>query len=279
MPFCPNCGSYVSQGDNICDCGTYLCEDKEEYLKLESLTIQILESHPSLLTSQKFIEFINRESKNGFRFIYCKATPQRQDKEIIVGFSRNDSIELKEFKYNVEMETYEIFNEESKLKEAFNKNNNSFEKFIILNIIEEYETEYNLKLYEVGIEYPLISFLDKNKNIIIFKYNFETHELEYEGKYVSKDYVEFNKDFRMVSTPKDYKEYINIKSTEYKLVNIPEFIKLIDEAKKEEFIFTGIETSLDKDHIYVNFKKGKFYYRQYQFSFTDGSYKLINSYL
>lgn len=279
MPFCPNCGSYVSQGDNICDCGTYLCEDKEEYLKLESSTIQILESHLSLLTSQKFIEFINRESKNGFRFIYCKATPQRQDKEIIVGFSRNDSIELKEFKYNVEMETYEIFNEESKLKEAFNKNNNSFEKFIILNKIEEYETEYNLKLYEVGIEYPLISFLDKNKNIIIFKYNFETHELEYEGKYVSKDYVEFNKDFRMVSTPKDYKEYINIKSTEYKLVNIPEFIKLIDEAKKEEFIFTGIETSLDKDHIYVNFKKGKFYYRQYQFSFTDGSYKLINSYL
>lgn len=249
MPFCPNCGSYVSQGDNICDCGTYLCEDKEEYLKLESSTIQILESHPSLLTSQKFIEFINRESKNGFRFIYYKATPQRQDKEIIVGFSRNDSIELKEFKYNVEMETYEIFNEESKLKEAFNKNNNSFEKFIILNKIEEYETEYNLKLYEVGIEYPLISFLDKNKNIIIFKYNFETHELEYEGKYVSKDYVEFNKDFRMVSTPKDYKEYINIKSTEYKLVNIPEFIKLIDEAKKEEFIFTGIETSLDKDHI------------------------------
>lgn len=279
MPFCPNCGSYVLQGDNICDCGTYLCEDKEEYLKLESSTIQILESHPSLLTSQKFIEFINRESKNGFRFIYCKATPQRQDKEIIVGFSRNDSIELKEFKYNVEMETYEIFNEESKLKEAFNKNNNSFEKFIILNKIEEYEIEYNLKLYEVGIEYPLISFLDKNKNIIIFKYNFETHELEYEGKYVSKDYVEFNKDFRMVSTPKDYKEYINIKSTEYKLVNIPEFIKLIDEAKKEEFIFTGIETSLDKDHIYVNFKKGKFYYRQYQFSFTDGSYKLINSYL
>ena len=121
--------------------------------------------------------------------------------------------------------------------------------------------------------------MDKNNNKIIFKYNFETHELEYEGKYVSKDYVEFNKDFRMVSTPKDYKEYINIKSTEYKLVNIPEFIKLIDEAKKEEFIFTGIETSLDKNHIYVNFKKGKFYYRQYQFSFTDGSYKLINSYL
>ena len=279
MPFCPNCGSYVSSGDNICDCGTYLYEDKEEYLELESSTIQILESHPSLLTSQKFIEFINRESKNGFRFIYCKATPQRQENEIIVGFSRNDSIELKEFKYNIEMETYELYNEESKLKEAFNKNNNSFEKFIILNKIEEYEIEYNLKLYEVGIEYPLISFLDKNKNIIIFKYNFETHELEYEGKYVSKDYVEFNKDFRMVSTPKDYKEYINIKSTEYKLVNIPEFIKLIDEAKKEEFIFTGIETSLDKDHIYVNFKKGKFYYRQYQFSFTDGSYKLINSYL
>ena len=279
MPFCPNCGSYVSQGDNICDCGTYLCEDKEEYLKLESSTIQILESHPSLLTSQEFIEFINRESKNGFRFIYCKATPQRQDKEIIVGFSRNDSIELKEFKYNIEMETYELYNEESRLKEAFNKNNNSFEKFIILNKIEKYENEYNLKLYEVGIEYPLLSFLDKNNNKIIFKYNFETHELEYEGKYVSKDYVEFSKDFRMVSTPKDYKEHIDIKSAEYKLANIPEFIKLIDEAKKEEFIFTGIETSSDKDHMYVNFKKDKSHYRQYQFSFTDGSFKLINSYL
>ena len=279
MPFCPNCGSYVSSGDNICDCGTYLYEDKEEYLELESSTIQILESHPSLLTSQKFIEFINRESKNGFRFIYCKVTPQRQENEIIVGFSRNDSIELKEFKYNIEMETYELYNEESKLKEAFNKNNNSFEKFIILNKIEKYENEYNLKLYEVGIEYPLLSFLDKNNNKIIFKYNFETHELEYEGKYVSKDYVEFSKDFRMVSTPKDYKEHIDIKSVKYKLADISEFIKLIDEAKKEGFIFTGIDTSSDKDHMYVNFKKDKSHYRLYQFSFTDGSFKLINKYL
>ncbi|WP_276954734.1 zinc ribbon domain-containing protein [Methanobrevibacter woesei] len=279
MPFCPNCGSYVSSGDNICDCGTYVCED--DYLELENITVPFLESNSSLLTSQKFIEFINREKSNGFKLSYYKAIPQQKDNdmEIIVGFSRNDSMEIKEFKYNIENDTYELYNEESRLKEAFNENNNSFEKFIILNRIVEYEKRYNFILNEVGIEYPLISFSDVNNNKIIFKYNFETHELEYEGKYVFKDYIEFSKDFKMVSTPKNYKEHIDIKSAEYKLANISEFIKLIDEIKKEGFIFTSIETSSDKDHMYVNFKKDKSYYRQYQFSFTDGSFKLINSYL
>ena len=253
MPFCPNCGSYVSQGNNICDCGTYLFEYDENYLELESLTLPIFKSNFSLLISQKFIEFINKESSDGFKLSYYKAIPQQKNKdmEIIVGFSRNDLMEIKEFKYNIENETYDLYNEESRLKEAFNKNNNSFEKFIILNRIVEYEKRYNFRLYEVGIEYPLISFSDENNNKIIFKYNFETHEMEYEGKYLSKDYVEFSKDFRMVSTPKNYKEHIDIKSVKYKLANISEFIKLIDEVKKEGFIYTSIETSSDKDHIHT----------------------------
>lgn len=277
MPFCPNCGSYVSSGDNICDCGTYVREDDDNYLELENITVPILESYSSLLTSQKFIEFINREMSNGFKLFYYKAIPQQKDNdmEIIVGFSRNDSMEIKEFKYNIENETYGLYNEESRLKEAFNKNNNSFEKFIILNRIIEYEKRYNFRLYEVGIEYPLISFLDENNNKIIFKYNFETHEMEYEGKYLSEDYIEFSKDFKMVSTPKNYKEHIDIKSAEYRLANIPEFIKLIDEVKKEGFIFTSIETSSNKDHIHVNFKKDKSHYRQYLFNFTNYSYELI----
>lgn len=249
MPFCPNCGSYVSPGDNICDCGTYLCKDDENYLELESLTLPIFKSNSSLLISQKFIEFINKESSAGFKLSYYKSIPQQNgNMEIIVGFSRNDSMEIKEFKYNIENETYEVYNEESRLKEAFNKNNNSFEKFIILNRIIEYEKRYNFRLYEVGIEYPLISFLDENNNKIIFKYNFETHEMEYEGKYLSEDYIEFSKDFKMVSTPKNYKEHIDIKSAKYRLANIPEFIKLIDEVKKKGFIFTSIETSSNKDH-------------------------------
>ena len=273
MPFCPNCGSYVSQGDNICDCGTYLFEDKDGCLKLESLTLPIFKSNFSLLISQKFIEFINKESSDGFKLSYYKAIPQQKDNdmELIFGFSRNDSMEIKEFKYNIENETYELYNEESRLKEAFNKNNNSFEKFIILNRIVEYEKRYNFRLYEVGIEYPLISFSDENNNKIIFKYNFETHEMEYEGKYLFKDYIEFSKDFRMVSTPKNYKEHIDIKSAEYKLANISEFIKLIDEAKKEGFIYRSIETSSNKVHIHVNFKKDKSHYRQYLFNFADNS--------
>ena len=277
MPFCPNCGSYVSPGDNICNCGTYLFEDKEECLKLESSALPIFESYSSLLTSQKFIEFINKESSDGFKLSYYKVIPQQKNKdmEIIVGFSRNDLMEIKEFKYNIENETYDLYNEESRLKEAFNKNNNSFEKFIILNRIVEYEKRYNFRLYEVGIEYPLISFSDENNNKIIFKYNFETHEMEYEGKYLSKDYVEFSKDFRMVSTPKNYKEHIDIKSVKYKLANISEFIKLIDEVKKEGFIYISIETSSDKDHIHVNFKKDKSHYRQYLFNFASYSYELI----
>ena len=277
MPFCPNCGSYVSPGDNICNCGTYLFEDKEECLKLESSALPIFESYSSLLTSQKFIEFINKESSDGFKLSYCKPISQQKDNdmEMIFGFSRNDLLEIKEFKYNIENETYELYNEESRLKEAFNKNNNSFEKFIILNRIVEYEKRYNFILYEVGIEYPLISFLDENNNKIIFKYNFETHEMEYEGKYLSKDYVEFSKDFRMVSTPKNYKEHIDIKSVKYKLANISEFIKLIDEVKKEGFIYISIETSSDKDHIHVNFKKDKSHYRQYLFNFASYSYELI----
>lgn len=277
MPFCPNCGSYVSQGNNICDCGTYLFEYDENYLELESLTLPIFKSNFSLLISQKFIEFINKESSDGFKLSYYKAIPQQKNKdmEIIVGFSRNDLMEIKEFKYNIENETYELYNEESRLKEAFNKNNNSFEKFIILNRIVEYEKRYNFRLYEVGIEYPLISFSDENNNKIIFKYNFETHEMEYEGKYLSKDYVEFSKDFRMVSTPKNYKEHIDIKSVKYKLANISEFIKLIDEVKKEGFIYINIETSSDKNHIYVNFKKGKTCFRQYLFNFAENSYELI----
>lgn len=277
MPFCPNCGSYVSQGNNICDCGTYLFEYDENYLELESLTLPIFKSNFSLLISQKFIEFINKESSDGFKLSYYKAIPQQKNKdmEIIVGFSRNDLMEIKEFKYNIENETYDLYNEESRLKEAFNKNNNSFEKFIILNRIVEYEKRYNFRLYEVGIEYPLISFSDENNNKIIFKYNFETHEMEYEGKYLSKDYVEFSKDFRMVSTPKNYKEHIDIKSVKYKLANISEFIKLIDEVKKEGFIYISIETSSDKDHIHVNFKKDKSHYRQYLFNFASYSYELI----
>ena len=277
MPFCPNCGSYVSPGDNICNCGTYLFEDKEECLKLESSALPIFKSNFSLLISQKFIEFINKESSDGFKLSYYKAIPQQKNKdmEIIVGFSRNDLMEIKEFKYNIENETYDLYNEESRLKEAFNKNNNSFEKFIILNRIVEYEKRYNFRLYEVGIEYPLISFSDENNNKIIFKYNFETHEMEYEGKYLSKDYVEFSKDFRMVSTPKNYKEHIDIKSVKYKLANISEFIKLIDEVKKEGFIYISIETSSDKDHIHVNFKKDKSHYRQYLFNFASYSYELI----
>ena len=273
MPFCPNCGSYVSQGDNICDCGTYLFEDKDGCLKLESLTLPIFKSNFSLLISQKFIEFINKESSDGFKLSYYKAIPQQKDNdmELIFGFSRNDSMEIKEFKYNIENETYELYNEESRLKEAFNKNNNSFEKFIILNRIVEYEKRCNFRLYEVGIEYPLISFSDENNNKIIFKYNFETHEMEYEGKYLFKDYIEFSKDFRMVSTPKNYKEHIDIKSAEYKLANISEFIKLIDEAKKEGFIYRSIETSSNKVHIHVNFKKDKSHYRQYLFNFADNS--------
>ena len=97
MPFCPNCGSYVSPGDNICNCGTYLFEDKEECLKLESSALPIFESYSSLLTSQKFMEFINRERSNGFKLSYYKAIPQQKDNnmEIIVGFSRNDSMEIK----------------------------------------------------------------------------------------------------------------------------------------------------------------------------------------
>ena len=79
----------------------------------------------------------------------------------------------------------------------------------------------------------------------------------------------------MVSTPKNYKENIDIKSTEYILANISEVIKLIDEAKKEGFIFTSIKNSSDKDHIYVNFKKGKTSFRQYLFNFADNSYELI----
>ena len=277
MPFCPNCGSYVSLGDNICNCGTYLFEDKEGCLKLESSALPIFESYSSLLTSQKFIEFINKESSDGFKLSYCKPISQQKDNdmEMIFGFSRNDSMEIKEFKYNIENETYDLYNEESRLKEAFNKNNNSFEKFIILNRIVEYEKRYNFRLYEVGIEYPLISFSDENNNKIIFKYNFETHEMEYEGKYLSKDYVEFSKDFRMVSTPKNYKEHIDIKSVKYKLANISEFIKLIDEVKKEGFIYISIETSSDKDHIHVNFKKDKSHYRQYLFNFASYSYELI----
>ena len=277
MPLCPKCGSYVSPGDNICNCGTYLFEDKEECLKLESSALPIFESYSSLLTSQKFIEFINKESSDGFKLSYYKVIPQQKNKdmEIIVGFSRNDLMEIKEFKYNIENETYDLYNEESRLKEAFNKNNNSFEKFIILNRIVEYEKRYNFRLYEVGIEYPLISFSDENNNKIIFKYNFETHEMEYEGKYLSKDYVEFSKDFRMVSTPKNYKEHIDIKSVKYKLANISEFIKLIDEVKKEGFIYISIETSSDKDHIHVNFKKDKSHYRQYLFNFASYSYELI----
>ena len=277
MPFCPNCGSYVSQGNNICDCGTYLFEYDENYLELESLTLPIFKSNFSLLILQKFIEFINKESSDGFKLSYYKAIPQQKNKdmEMIVGFSRNDLMEIKEFKYNIENETYDLYNEESRLKEAFNKNNNSFEKFIILNRIVEYEKRYNFRLYEVGIEYPLISFSDENNNKIIFKYNFETHEMEYEGKYLSKDYVEFSKDFRMVSTPKNYKEHIDVKSAEYKLANISEAIKLIDEVKKEGFIFTSIETSSDKDYIHVNFKKGETSFRQYLFNFADNSYELI----
>lgn len=277
MPFCPNCGSYVSQGNNICDCGTYLFEYDENYLELESLTLPIFKSNFFLLISQKFIEFINKESSDGFKLSYYKAIPQQKNKdmEIIVGFSRNDLMEIKEFKYNIENETYDLYNEESRLKEAFNKNNNSFEKFIILNRIVEYEKRYNFRLYEVGIEYPLISFSDENNNKIIFKYNFETHEMEYEGKYLFKDYIEFSKDFRMVSTPKNYKEHIAIKSAEYKLAYISEVITLIDEAKKEGFIFTSIETSSDKNHIYVNFKKGKTCFRQYLFNFASYSYELI----
>lgn len=277
MPFCPNCGSYVSQGNNICDCGTYLFEYDENYLELESLTLPIFKSNFSLLILQKFIEFINKESSDGFKLSYYKAIPQQKNKdmEMIVGFSRNDLMEIKEFKYNIENETYDLYNEESRLKEAFNKNNNSFEKFIILNRIVEYEKRYNFRLYEVGIEYPLISFSDENNNKIIFKYNFETHEMEYEGKYLSKDYVEFSKDFRMVSTPKNYKEHIDIKSVKYKLANISEFIKLIDEVKKEGFIYISIETSSDKDHIHVNFKKDKSHYRQYLFNFASYSYELI----
>ena len=85
----------------------------------------------------------------------------------------------------------------------------------------------------------------------------------------------FSKDFKMVSTPKNYKEHIDIKSAEYKLANISEFIKLIDEIKKEGFIFTSIETSSDKNHIYVNFKKGKTCFRQYLFNFADNSYEMI----
>ena len=277
MPFCPNCGSYVSPGDKICDCGTYVCEDDDNHLELENITVPILESYSFLLTSQKFIEFINREGSNGFKLSYYKVIPQQKDNdmEIIVGFSRNDSMEIKEFKYNIENETYELYNEESRLKEAFNENNNSFEKFIILNRIVEHEKRYNFRLYEVGIEYPLISFSDANNNKIIFKYNFESHELEYEGKYVFEDYIEFSKDFKMVSTPKNYKENIDIKSTEYILANISEVIKLIDEAKKEGFIFTSIKNSSDKDHIYVNFKKGKTCFRQYLFNFAENSYEMI----
>ena len=275
MPFCPNCGSYVYSGNNICDCGTYVCED--DYLELENIAVPILESYSSLLTSQKFIEFINRERSNGFKLSHCKPISQQNDNdmEIIVGFSRNDSMEIKEFKYNIENETYELYNEESRLKEAFNKNNNSFEKFIILNRIIEYEKRYNFRLYEVGIEYPLISFLDENNNKIIFKYNFETHEMEYEGKYLSEDYVEFSKDFRMVSIPKNYKEHIDIKSAEFKLAIIPEFIMLMDEAKKEGFIYRSIETSSNKVHIHVNFKKDKSHYKQYLFNFANYSYELI----
>ena len=277
MPFCPNCGSYVSQGDNICKCGTYVCED--DYLELEDITVPILESYSSLLTSQKFIEFNNREGSNGFKLSYYKAIPQQKDNDMesIVGFSRNDSMEIKEFKYNIENETYELYNEESRLKEAFNKNNNSFEKFIILNRIVEHEKRYNFRLYEVGIEYPLISFSDENNNKIIFKYNFESHKLEYEGKYVFEDYVEFSKDFPMVSAPKNYNEHIDMESIEYKLAAVPEFIILIDKAKEDGFIFAGFEPFSDKDHVLVNFKKEGFHIKQYTFNFIDYSYELIKS--
>ena len=29
MPFCPNCGSYVSPGANVCSCGTTFGHDPE----------------------------------------------------------------------------------------------------------------------------------------------------------------------------------------------------------------------------------------------------------
>ena len=278
MSFCPNCGSYVSSEDDICDCGAYV--GKREYLGLKNPVIQLLLSYPSLMGSQRFLEFIYNESNDGFKFSHCKPTPQWNDsamdfKEIIVGFVRNDSLELKEFKFNFENGTYELYNEESKLNMIFNENNKSFEKFIIFNRIEECEKKYGLKLYELGFEYPIVSFSDKNNKKIIFKYDFEAHEFEYDGEFLPEDYIEFSKDFKMVSTPKNYKEHIDVKSAEYKLANISEVITLIDEAKKEGFIFTSIKNSSDKNHIYVNFKKGKTCFRQYLFNFAENSYEMI----
>lgn len=36
MPFCPNCGSYVSPGTNICSCGTTFGYKSEPEKEVES---------------------------------------------------------------------------------------------------------------------------------------------------------------------------------------------------------------------------------------------------
>ena len=47
MPFCPNCGSYVSPGDNTCMCGTYVGGD-EEAIELENKTSEIFSKYDRL---------------------------------------------------------------------------------------------------------------------------------------------------------------------------------------------------------------------------------------
>ncbi|WP_415953672.1 zinc ribbon domain-containing protein [Methanobrevibacter woesei] len=47
MPFCPNCGSYVSPGDNTCMCGTYV-GGNEEGPDLENMTMEIFSKYDTL---------------------------------------------------------------------------------------------------------------------------------------------------------------------------------------------------------------------------------------
>ena len=71
MPFCPNCGSYVSPGDKICDCGTYVCED--DYLELiyelnkrNFIKIRIKNIPKNIKNAAKPYYFLFNNTKIGF---------------------------------------------------------------------------------------------------------------------------------------------------------------------------------------------------------------------
>lgn len=60
MPVCPNCGSYVSPGDNTCICGTYVGGD-EEGPDLENTTMEIFSKYDTL--KRRYYNLNNQDSE------------------------------------------------------------------------------------------------------------------------------------------------------------------------------------------------------------------------